>query len=262
MLTLFSVVSLSLLSISCAPAATPTPLPTLALESPGPSGTDSVEASAEVVPAREAHLSFLISGPLKEVTIQEGETVAAGQVLATLSAPALEFGILQAQSALKAAESDYEYWKLPRRVAGEVVERGELAAQELEQARKALETAQAELTQTQLVAPFAGTVTAVRAQPGEVMGAGQVVIVLAQLDSLKIETTDLSERNVAALKPGQPAIVYVEALDLELPGVVSAISPVAGTLGGDVVFQVTVQLQEQPADLRWGMSADVEIQTE
>lgn len=262
-LTMVSVVSLFTLSmISCTPAGTPTPLPTLALDAPGLSGTGSVGASAEVVPAKEARLSFLISGPIEEVAVQEGDAVTSGQVLATLNSPELEYGLLQAQSALRASEADYQYWQLPRRVAGEVVERGELATRELEQARKALETAHAELAQTQLVAPFAGTVIAIQAQPGEVVGAGQVVIVLAQLDTLKIETTDLSERHVAALKTGQPATVYVEALDQELQGAVTAISPVSNTLGGDVVFQVTVQLEEQPADLRWGMSADVEIQTE
>jgi hypothetical protein len=43
---------------------------------------------------------------------------------------------------------------------------------------------------------------------------------------------------------------------------VTAISPISDTLGGDVVFKVTIKLNEQPADLLWGMTADVEIQTE
>jgi hypothetical protein len=40
---------------------------------------------------------------------------------------------------------------------------------------------------------------------------------------------------------------------------VTAISPISDTIGGDVVYKVTVQLDEQPIDLLWGMSADVEI---
>jgi hypothetical protein len=79
---------------------------------------------------------------------------------------------------------------------------------------------------------------------------------------LKIETTDLSELNVAAINIGQPATVYVEAMDNEFPGEVISISPISDTLGGDVVFKVTIQLDDQPNDLLWGMSADVEIQTE
>jgi HlyD family secretion protein len=91
---------------------------------------------------------------------------------------------------------------------------------------------------------------------------GQVVIVLAQLERLKIETTDLSELDVAAVKAGQPATVYVEALDQEFPGTVTAIAPISDTLGSDVVFKVTIELEAQPADLLSGMSADVEIKTE
>jgi multidrug efflux pump subunit AcrA (membrane-fusion protein) len=67
---------------------------------------------------------------------------------------------------------------------------------------------------------------------------------------------------VAEVRIGQPATVYVEALDEEFPGVVTAISPISDTIGGDVVFKVTIQLSEQPKELLWGMSADVEIKTE
>lgn len=246
----------------CAPANTATPVPTI------PVDTETFEvlnvlASAEVVPAQETRLSFSISGPIKEITVEAGNRVEAGQVLAIISAPELEYGILQAESAVKVAEFDNEYWKLPRRLAdGKVVERGDVAEQELEVARRVLDTAQAELTQTTLVAPFAATVTSIEAQPGEYVQPGQVVIILASLDNLKIETIDLSELNISAVKVGQPATIYVEALDKEFQGRVSAISPVSEYLGSDVVFKVTLKLEEQPLDLLWGMSADVDIQTE
>jgi hypothetical protein len=43
---------------------------------------------------------------------------------------------------------------------------------------------------------------------------------------------------------------------------VSAISTISNTIGGDVVFKVTVQFEEPPPGLRWGMSAEARIQTE
>ena len=257
-LSVIPVVSLVLITSSCAPTATATPLPTIALDS-GTSG--NVQASAEIVPVQEVHLSFVIPGPVKEVTVEEGSTVKAGQILVTLSSPDLEFGVLQAEAEVRAKESDYEYWKLPRR-EDRTVERRQLAEQEFETAQKSLETAQAELAQTTLVAPFGGTVTSVSVKPGEFVRPGQVVIVLAKLDNLQVETTDLSELNVASVRIGQTANVHVEALDGEFPGVVTAISPISNTIGGDVVFKVTIQLNEQPKELFWGMSADVEIQTE
>jgi HlyD family secretion protein len=42
---------------------------------------------------------------------------------------------------------------------------------------------------------------------------------------------------------------------------VTDISRISSTVGGDVVFKVTINLDEQPQGLLWGMSADVKIET-
>ena len=128
--------------------------------------------------------------------------------------------------------------------------------------RSALEIAKASISQNTLTAPIDGTVVKVDVSPGEYVQPSQSVIVIVDLKNLQIETTDLSELNISTVKIGQPATVYVEALNEEFPGKVSAISPISNTLGGDVVFKVTLQLDEQPEDLLWGMSADVVINVE
>lgn len=258
----FVILALVLVMPGCASAANPTPIPTVALDPIDSFESSIVQASAEVVPAREAHLSFVISGPIRDLAVEEGSTVEAGQVLAILNSPELEYGVLEAEGTVRVAEFDYEYWKLPRRKGNQIIDRGLVAKEELETTRKMLDTARAELSQTELLAPFAATVISVEVQPGEYVQPGQAVIILAELDNLRIETTDLSELNVAQVEIGQPATVYVEALDNEFQGQVTAISPVSDSVGGDVVFKVTVQLNEQPPALLWGMSADIEIQTE
>lgn len=244
----------------CATATTATPVSSIVLDS-GTFEVGNVQASAQVTPAQETRLSFAIPGPIKEVTVEKGDTVEAGQILATLNSPELEYGILQAEAAVRAAELNNEYWRYPRN-GDRTVERRQLAEQELEITKRSLDTVHAELAQTTLIAPFSATVIAINVQPGEFVQPGQVVMVLAQLENLKIETTDLSELNVDAVEIGQHATVYVEALDEEYPGEVVAISPISDTVGGDVVYKVTIKLDEQPRDLLWGMSADVEIQTE
>ena len=94
------------------------------------------------------------------------------------------------------------------------------------------------------------------------MTPGKVVMVIADLTDMQFETTDLSERDVASVKAGQPATTFIEALGGEFPGKVVDIARTSETVGGDVVYKVTVALDEQPEGLRWGMSADVTIQTE
>jgi len=54
----------------------------------------------------------------------------------------------------------------------------------------------------------------------------------------------------------------VEALNVDVRGQVARISPLASTLGGDVVYTVIIALEEQPEGLRLGMSLEVEITTE
>jgi hypothetical protein len=66
---------------------------------------------------------------------------------------------------------------------------------------------------------------------------------------------------VPALKIGQPATVFIEALDQDFSGKVVDIARFSETVGGDVVFKVTIELDDQPESLRWGMSAEVTIET-
>ncbi|MGZ9224307.1 MAG: HlyD family efflux transporter periplasmic adaptor subunit, partial [Anaerolineales bacterium] len=95
--------------------------------------------------------------------------------------------------------------------------------------------------------------------PGEFVQQNQVVLTLATLNTLQIETTDLSERDITKVKIGDHANILVEALNAELAGKVIRISPIANTLGGDVIYTVTVSLDEQPDGLLWGMTAEVMI---
>jgi hypothetical protein len=88
-----------------------------------------------------------------------------------------------------------------------------------------------------------------------------VVILLGDLSQYQVETTDMSERDVTRVQVGQPVTVFIEALDQEFTGSVANIDRVSTTLGGDVIFKVTIELDEQPKGLLWGMSADVQIQT-
>jgi RND family efflux transporter MFP subunit len=268
----FLVFALILVLAGCSPAATATPLPAISLDVSGTSTFSQVQASAVVVPAKESRLSFVISGLVEDVAVAEGDQVQAGQALAKLDTSELEYDVISAEAALTSTIVDAELQKLRDKKfdfrtfkfvhVSPPAEKIEAADSRVEQSRFALEVAKASLAQGTLLAPFDGTVVEVNISPGEYVQPAQTVITIADLSNLQIETTDLSELNVAAVEIGQPATAYVEALDEEFPGRVTVISPVSNTLGGDVVFKVTIQLDEQPKELLWGMSADVEINVE
>ncbi len=218
-----------------------------------------VVASAQVVPAWVSELSFPVSGVLKEVAVRPGERVEAGQELALLDLPDLAFNVQQAEAALQAAQVDWEYYRVLRE--NKPPERRRQAEARLEAAQAALEVARLAQAQATLTAPRAGSVVALRLKTGEFAAAGQSVLMLADLNHFEIETIDLSERNVAGIRPGQKAVIYIDALDQEFSGYVVRVAPRAEKKDGDVIFKVTLALDNQPAGLRWGMSAEVRIET-
>jgi len=132
----------------------------------------------------------------------------------------------------------------------------------LKVAESGLLAAQSALMASEVRAPFAGTVTNIYVDPGEVIVPGQVLITVADLEHFQVETTDLSERDVGHVKVGQPVLVFLEALGEEVEGKITDISLQSTTLGGDVVYTVTIDLPTHPEELRWGMSVEVEINTD
>ncbi|HSG44169.1 MAG TPA: efflux RND transporter periplasmic adaptor subunit [Anaerolineales bacterium] len=130
---------------------------------------------------------------------------------------------------------------------------------QLQQARADLAAAQNRLEQTRLTAPIDGIVAQINIIAGEFATPGMTLVIISDLDHLQVKTTDLSERDIINVSVGDPATITVDALAEEFSGTVTSISPVADTLGGDVVYEVTITFNEQPAGALGGMTAEVTI---
>jgi multidrug efflux pump subunit AcrA (membrane-fusion protein) len=167
-----------------------------------------------------------------------------------------EYDLEVAQAQLDQALSDYATLQ-----AGPDPEKVRLAEARLSNAETQLAAAQAALDHLTLTAPFDGTVASVDVVAGEWVIPGQTVLTLVDLGSLHVETTDLSERDVPKVKVGQQVSVFIEALGQQVTGQVSDISPLANTLGGDVVYKTTIELDTLPNGLRAGMSVEVTFET-
>lgn len=238
----------------------------------------TVTASAVIVPAQVSELGFLISGIAKDIPVKEGDTVKAGQTLIVLDTPDLEFAVTEAQASVRGAQAQVEIRrneiikkfriiykrqsiaveKLRLSVPHEVIE---MANANVQRAQASVEIAQANLAQGTLIAPYDGIVASLNIIPGEFVPSDRAVITLATLNALQVETTDLSEREIRNVHIGDPATIFVEALNKNISGKVISISPIADTDRGDVIFKVTIDLDEQPQGLLWGMTAEVEIQS-
>jgi HlyD family secretion protein len=170
---------------------------------------------------------------------------------------ALEVNLAEAELQAAQAELDtaqYEYNSLkdgpdPLALA--------LAQERIKNAQAQLDASQEALVELEVKAPFDGTVAELSIHSGEWITPGQPLMVLADLIHLRVETTDLSERDIPRVNIGQGVTVFVKALNLEVSGKVSEIAPLADTLGGDVVYKTTILLDSAPEGLRAGMSVEV-----
>jgi RND family efflux transporter MFP subunit len=232
------------------------------------SAAETVTASAVIVPARVSELGFLISGIAREVPVKEGDAVKAGQSLIVLDTPDLEFAVTEAQAALHSAQvyADLQkYGRVKNRRNGKIfydaipIEYRQRADARVQQTQVTLELAQINLTEGTLTAPFDGVVASLSVIPGEFVESDQIIVTLATLDALQVETTDLSEQDVTKVKIGDPATISIEALNQTINGKVISISPISNTVGGDVVFKVTIAFDKQPENLLWGMTAEITL---
>ncbi|CAG0934243.1 hypothetical protein TFLX_03414 [Thermoflexales bacterium] len=130
----------------------------------------------------------------------------------------------------------------------------------VKQAEAAVQSAQTALAETELHAPFAGTIAQLNLKPGERVTPGAIKVVLADLSRWLIATDDLTEAKVPLIQIGQPVQITFDAVpELRLLGEVESIGAVSQLKGGDVTYPVKIKLIDTDARLRWGMTAAVDF---
>lgn len=133
----------------------------------------------------------------------------------------------------------------------------------LQQAEAALKRAEVALGRTEVRAPLGGTVGMVQLRENEFVAPGQPLVTIGDLGTLRVETTDLDEIDVARVYGGQAVDVTFDALpDRVFTGRVERISPMAEADGGGVNYTAFVELEELDPAIRWGMTAFVDIEVE
>ncbi len=243
----------------------------------GNASASVLDATGYVVARRMATVSAKITGKVREVLIEEGQRVEAGQVLATLdpidaaqqrdlaasqvAAARSQLGAVQAQ--LKEAEANAA--RLSTLVAQKLVSRAQYdqAIAQRDTLRSQLSTAQRNVQvahdglriaaqgvdNTVVRAPFAGVVIAKAAQPGEIVsplsagggftrtGIGTIV----DMDSLEVEV-DVGEAYIGRVQPKMPVEAVLNAYpDWKIPAEVIAIIPTADR--GKATVKVRVALK-------------------
>jgi HlyD family secretion protein len=172
-----------------------------------------------------------------------------------------ELDVARANLASAQAQRDRAQAQLDLLKAGATAEQIAVAEANVSQAQVTVDQAKAALDKTQLKAPFAGTVGSIMVREGEMLVPGQPVLTVGDLTGLRVETTDLSEVDVARVTVGQPVNVTFDAVKGKtLLGKVARIAPMSSQGQGGVNYTVIVELDQLDPALRWGMTAFTDIE--
>lgn len=249
-----------LLSACSRPAPSDEPVRAVRVLTVGLANLETGHEFAGDVRARvESRLGFRIAGKLVRRPAEVGQRVKAGQVLAQidaqdyrLAADAARAQVAAAQTNRDLALADFNRFKALKDqnfISGAELERRDTtlkAAQaQLEQAQSQLASQGNQAGYTTLVVDMAGVITAVEAEPGQVLAAGTPVLRLAQ-DGARDVVFAVPEDKVRAMVVGSTVKVRSWSQDTVLPGTVREVAASADPVTRTFTVKVAVDAAQAP----------------
>jgi len=228
----------------------------------------AAEYAGEVRARIESRLAFRVPGKLLARSVEVGQRVQAGQLLAQIDPQDYQLAVQAAQAAVVAAQSQrdvalaefrrFEALRAQNFISGAELERREAAFKAadsaLAQAQSQLAVQRNQSAYAQLLATASGVVTGIEAEVGQVVSAGQPVLRLAH-DGPREAVFSVPEQAVAAFRPGQVLQARLQASDQRLQGQVREVGASADPLTR--TFQIKLAL-EASAALPLGSTVNVQ----
>jgi multidrug resistance efflux pump len=206
------------------------------------------------IEATETDLAFQVPGRIEAISVESGEEVKAGQVVAKLDDKVFRHEVDAAEGAWEVADATPG----PKKIKDA----------ELRQAKAALELARLRLSYATLISPVGGLVLARSANPGEIAAVGATIITLGDLDHVWFEGY-LPERDLGKVRYGQPAAITIDGAPGEkYSGTISYIAAKAEFTPKTVetyrervtmVYRIRIKLPNPQRVFKVGMPAEAVI---
>ncbi len=235
-----------------------------------PAGGDVRRYSGTIAASDTSTLSFALAGTVATVAVKQGDRVEAGQVLATLDPEPSNLNVQAAKSQLATARANYSEKKgeLDRKrqlfdkgwVTKAAIDQAEAAFDgaegELNLARTHLGSAERELGNTRLVAPFNGAIASRDVEPFMEVSVGQSLFLINSEDALEI-VLSVPDSVVTRLSVGAP--VTVDVSTIPGCGCAARITQISPSSGPANAVPVTAALLDNPSGLLPGMAAEASV---
>lgn len=220
-----------------------------------------------------AAISAKIAGRIQEVTVEDGQSAKAGQILVTLESAELANSARISADGVKKARANYDNAKADYERYRTLYEKSAVSKQQLDSVETKLRVAEADLSSATaslsnaeqqygnsvITAPVSGVVANKTATAGQVVSPGAVLMTVENIGQL-YAVINIEQKDLGLVQPGQTAEIYVDTYpDKIFTGNVEIINPVAGSASR--MFRTKVKLDNADGLLKPGMFVKVQLIT-
>lgn len=230
--------------------------------------SQGLPVSGSLKAVNSAFVKTRVAGELQGLTVREGDTVRAGQVLARIDASEYQSRMRQAQEQADSAKAQIDIVQRQYDNNQALVNQGFISRTALDAslanlnaakanhraALAAAEVAKKSLDDTVLRAPLSGQVAQRLAQPGERLGVDVRVLEIVDLSRLELEAS-LSAADALTVRPGQSAMLQIEGSTRTVNATVARINPSAQGGSRSVLVYLGIDNPAPSPGLRQGLFA-------
>ncbi|MDI1239682.1 MAG: efflux RND transporter periplasmic adaptor subunit [Polaromonas sp.] len=230
--------------------------------------SQGLPVSGSLKAVNSAFVKTRVAGELQGLTVREGDSVKAGQVLARIDASEYQSRMRQAQEQADSAKAQIDIVQRQYDNNQALVNQGFISKTALDASQAnlhaakanhraalaAAEVARKSLDDTVLRAPLSGQVAQRLAQPGERLGVDVRVLEIVDLSRLELEAS-LSAADALTVRPGQSAILQIEGSTQTVKATVARINPSAQGGSRSVLVYLAIDNTATPLGLRQGLFA-------